>query len=108
MVYNYAQFDPQGSQLGPNVGPNLASAATIVPTHMCHSVTGAVAIVNITPPDPGFSGFLVLHAAAGSAWTWTAAGNISLVSTAAQTVNSAALFFYNPFISKWIPIIDNA
>lgn len=102
------QFVSPGNQLNNIMGADIASAATIAPTHLIHRVTGAVAIVNITVPYVGFAGFLCLIGAAGSAFTWTAAGNISLASTGAQTVASCALFVYDPITAKWTPVIDNA
>lgn len=98
-MYNYAQFELQGSQQGGNIGPDLASAATLVPTHLIHRVTGAVAVVNITPPDPGYTGFLCLISV--GAFTWTNAGNIQLASSAAAVPGRAYWFVYNPMTLKW-------
>lgn len=85
------------------VGADIASAATIAPTHSIHQVTGAVAIVTITPPWATFAGSITLIAAAGSAWTWTAAGNIAIVSSAAVTPGRAQRFTYVPATGKWYP-----
>jgi hypothetical protein len=85
------------------VGADLASAATIAPTHAIHQVTGSAAIVNITPPWATFAGSITLIAATGAAWTWTAAGNISVVSTAAVTAQRAQRFTYVPATGKWYP-----
>lgn len=86
---------------GPNrIGPAIASAATIAPTHPVHHVTGTAAIATITPPDPGFQGEITLIADA--IWTWTAAGNISQ----AGTVTAAGRhhkFLYDPATAKWYP-----
>lgn len=84
-------------------GPDIASAVTIAPTHAVHFVTGAVAIVTITPPWATFSGSITLIAAAGATWTWTAAGNISVVSAAAVTAGRAQRFTYHPSTQKWYP-----
>lgn len=100
------RFVPGQFQFNKAVGPDIASAATIAPTALCHVVTGAVAIVTITPPDPNFCGFIVLIA--GGAFTWTAAGNITLASAAAQTVGKAVVFFYNPVTAKWSPVASAA
>lgn len=104
MAVEFGKFmDPQ-TDLGPsNWGPDIASAATIAPSARYHQVTGAVAIVNITPPYPGFSGTIGLAAAAGSAFTWTAAGNILLASAAAPSVGKIVFFTYNPNVAKWSP-----
>lgn len=99
MAYNYAQFEIQGSQQGGNVGPDIASAATIAPTHMVHRITGAAAIATITPPDPGFCGLVILISV--GAFTWTAAGNIQLASSAAAVPGRMYTFFYNPVTQKW-------
>src|SRR3989442_13051691 len=52
----------QGSILNPNIGPIIASAATIAPTFFAHHVSGTVAIVTITPPFVGFMGMICLIA----------------------------------------------
>lgn len=86
---------------GPNrIGPVLASAATIVITHPVHHVSGVVAIVNITPPDPGFQGEICLIADA--IWTWTAAGNIGIAGTT-TAAGKAVYFTYDPATLKWYP-----
>jgi hypothetical protein len=90
-----------GSEHNQVVGPDLASAATIAPTHSIHAVTGAAAVVNITPPYPTFSGTITLVAL--GAFTWTAAGNISVASTAAATVGRATRLTYLPATGKWYP-----
>jgi hypothetical protein len=89
-----------GSEQNKVVGPDLASAATIAPTHGTHLVTGTTAIVNITPPYPTFAGTIVLLAAA--IWTWTAAGNIAIAGTVTAAGRSIA-FTYNPATAKWYP-----
>ena len=86
-------------------GPTIASAATIVPTSMCHHVTGVVAIVNITVPYPEFTGFILLIA--DGAWSWTAAGNITVASTTVATVGKVYGFLYDKHLAapKWHPFV---
>lgn len=79
----------------------LASAATIAPQTFITHITGAVAIVTITPPDANFQGDIVLIA--DGAFTWTGAGNISLASSAAAVVGRSYRFTYDPFTGKWYP-----
>ncbi len=80
----------------------LASAATIVPTTPYVHITGAVAIVNITPPDPSFSGFIILIS--DGIFTWTAAGNIAVAGTS-TAINKCFLFLYDPSTAKWYPSV---
>jgi hypothetical protein len=82
------------------IGPALASAATIAPTHGIHHVTGVVAIVNITLPAPDFVGTIVLIADA--IWTWTNAGNIAVAGTT-TAAGRAFRFTYDPATAKWYP-----
>lgn len=95
------RFNVGGSQ-NPCIGADLASAATIAPTHMVHRVTGTAAIVNITPPWEGFAGTIFLIAAA--IWTWTAAGNISVLGTT-TAAGRAIAFTYHPGLGKWHPSV---
>lgn len=95
-----ALWNSSGGQFADKVGPALASAATIVPTHPVHHVTGVVAIVNITPPWEGFSGPLELIADA--IWTWTAAGNIFVAGTV-TAAGRVHRFTYDRKTSKWYP-----
>jgi hypothetical protein len=90
------------------LGPTLASAAVMVPTNLIHKVTGAVAITNITPPVnvEGWAGTIIFIAAAGSAFTWTAAGtddSIAIASAAAPSVGKAVHFTYDPTTRRWHP-----
>lgn len=82
------------------IGPTLASAATIAPTHGIHHVSGVVAIVNITPPSADFVGTVVLISDA--IWTWTAAGNIAIAGTT-TAAGKAFRFTYDPGTQKWYP-----
>jgi hypothetical protein len=81
-------------------GPDIASAATIAPTHRIHIVSGTTAIVNITPPWTTFSGTIVLCAT--GIWTWTAAGNIAVLGTV-TAAQKAVHFTYHPGTQKWYP-----
>lgn len=93
------KFMPAGI-FGNIIGPPIASAATIAPTHGIHHVTGTTAIVTITPPDPAFSGSIILIADA--IWTWTNAGNIAVAGTV-TAANGLVLFTYDPATAKWYP-----
>lgn len=93
-------FTEPGSLLHNIVGADLASAATITPTHKIHRVTGTAAIVNITVPYPGFAGTIILIPTA--IWTWTAAGNISNAGTV-TAATTPVQFTYNPVTAKWHP-----
>lgn len=94
------QFRSPGVLLNGIVGADLASAATVAPTHMIHSVTGTAAIVNITVPYPGFAGIVIFLPTA--IWTWTAAGNISVLGTT-TAAGGMVIFCYNPITNKWNP-----
>lgn len=89
----------QGNQLNNIVGPSIASAATIQITNRVHHVTGVAAIVNMTPPYPGFQGWVSLIA--DGIWTWTAAGNIFVLGTVTAGNGRIIDFFYDG--SKWYP-----
>lgn len=92
-------FPSATSPPGPNrIGPAIASAATIAPTHPVHHVTGTAAIATITPPDAGFQGEICLISDA--IWTWTAAGNIAIAGTT-TAANKAFYFTYDPGTQKW-------
>jgi hypothetical protein len=75
----------------------IASAATIAPVGFLTFVSGAAAVVNITPPVTGVH-FLVLIPT--GAWTTTAAGNI-VNALAANVANVPVLAFYNPITGKY-------
>lgn len=65
-----------GARLQVSVGPSIASANTIAPTHQIHPVTGTAGIQFITPP-PGFTSGCI-HLLPVSAWNLIATGgNIS-------------------------------
>ena len=72
----YPAFFGVGGLQNSVFGPDLASAGTIAPTGLVTNVTGAAAIVTITPPWPGFGGPIFL--VAQGIFTWTAAGNIAV------------------------------
>lgn len=95
------QFTLPGTLLNGVTGPDLASAATIAPTHAIHRVTGTAAIVNITVPYTGFAGTIVLIPTA--IWTWTAAGNIIVAGTTTAGNGVPVSFTYNPTTAKWSP-----
>lgn len=89
-----------GGQQNSVLGVDLASGATIAPTSLIHNVTGAAAIVNITPPWPAFAG--IVWFIAGGIFTWTAGGNIAVAGTS-TAVGRAVGFMYLPGIGKWYP-----
>ncbi len=76
----------------------IASATTVAPTTALTFITGAVAIVNITPPQLGFH---VLYFWPLGAFTMTNAGNITAALTAA--VGSPVILFFNPLTNKYHP-----
>ena len=83
------------------MGGDQASGATIAPTALIQNVTGAAAIVNITPPWPTFAG--VIYLVAQGIFTWTAAGNIAVAGTS-TAVGRAVGFVYSPVAGKWYPL----
>jgi hypothetical protein len=83
------------------MGADLASGATVAPTSLMHNVTGAAAIVNMTPPWPAFAG--VVYLVAQGIFTWTAGGNIAVAGTS-TAVGRAVGFLYNPVLGKWFPL----
>lgn len=97
MALDSSRFQPFSDGQNDIVGPLIASAATIAPTHPVHHVNGAAAIVNITPPSPTFRGKITIIP--DSVFTWTAAGNIALAGT--SVANKTLEMFYDGF--KWTP-----
>lgn len=75
----------------------LASAALVAPTTLITLVSGAAAIVNITPPQEG--AHILIFLATG-AWTMTAAGNIA-TAVAAAAVGNVVILVYNPANKKY-------
>ena len=94
---------PGGSQIT-MFGPTLASAATIAPSALIQHVTGVAAIGTITIPYAEFTGFILLIA--DGAWSWTAAGNITVASTTVATAGKCYLFAYDKHLAtpKWHPL----
>jgi len=72
----------------------LASAATIAPTTLITLVSGAVAVVNVTPPLDGAHMLILV-----STGTWTA-GNIT-TAVAATAAGVMVLLVYNPATAKY-------
>ena len=85
-------------------GADLASAATIAPTHLFHKVTGTTGIDTITPPWTTFAGLLILTFE--DAVTVSTNGNVTVGFTTAA--NETAFLFYNPRTAKWLGAIINA
>lgn len=84
----WQRFQNAGDQLSSVIGPDLASAATLSPTHFIHRVTGNTSIKDINPPWPGFQGSIVLLPADASTFstltTGTTGTKILLASTGVQ------------------------
>lgn len=93
-----------GSEHNRVSGADLASDATIAPTHMHHHITGTTGIDTITPPYPEFSGMLVLTFAGAVAVS--AAGNVAIAFTSAA--NEMAILFFRPSSQKWHGALVNA
>ena len=81
--------------------PTIASAATIAPTTAIVFISGAVAIVTITPPAPIASGGGSITLIPTGIFTTTTAGNIALASTA--VVSRAMVMTYDVTTTKWYP-----
>lgn len=75
----------------------IASAATIAPQGFITVVSGAAAIVNITPPIDGAHMLVLIPT---GAWTTTAAGNL-VNALSAAVANVPHLLFYNPITKKY-------
>lgn len=75
----------------------IASAATIAPVGFLTFVSGAAAVVNITPPIDGAHMLVLIPT---GAWTTTAAGNI-VNALVANVANVPVLAFYNPITKKY-------
>lgn len=91
-----ANFSLPQSLLQP-MPSTLASAATIAPTTLITLISGAAAIVNITPPQEG--AHLLIFIPTG-AFTMTAAGNIA-TAVGAAVVGAPVLAIYNPASRKY-------
>lgn len=94
---NFQDISTVQSNLQPKPG-TLASAATVAPTTCLTFISGAAAIVNITPPVTGFH---ILFFWPLGAFTMTNAGNITAALTAA--VGAPVILFYNPITAKYHP-----
>jgi len=77
--------------------PTIASAATIAPTTFVTVVSGAAAIVNVTPPIDGAHMLVLIPT---GAFTMTAAGNL-LTAMAAATVGQPVFLIFNPVTGKY-------
>jgi len=81
-----------------HVGPGLASATTISPSHPVHHVTGTAAIQTISLP-PGMTG--PLRIIPDAAFTLGTSGNIAKATTA--IVGQVLILTYDPETTKWYP-----
>lgn len=77
----------------------MASAATIAPTTFLTVLTGAVAVVTITPPVSGTHMLALLFAGTSGV---TTGGNID--SAAASVAGRPMLLIYNPLAAKYYPV----
>jgi len=90
-----------GVQATGQAAPTIASAATIAPTTSIVFISGAVAIVTITPPTGiATTGGQITLIPTG-AFTTTTAGNIALATTA--ITNRALIMTYDATTTKWYP-----
>lgn len=96
-----AQLLQQSGVVPENVGPAIASAATIAPTFPIHHVTGTVAINTITPPPDFLSGGGTIALIPDAIFTTGTSGNIAIASTA--VVSKTLYLTYDPGTSKWYP-----
>lgn len=81
-------------------GNDLASAATITPTHDIHHVTGTATITTINVPSPSFCGRVTFILDGNLDFSPTG-GNISRLVNG--VINVAFSFIYDPGTSKWYP-----
>lgn len=99
-----------GNEANVIVGADLASAATVAPTHKIHVVTGSTAITTITAPNSGaFDGDVILIAgptAATDILRWGTGGNI--LGSGAVPSGQAVTFSYNRITAKWMPQAPNS
>ena len=95
---NPERWNP-GNEHNQCVGADLASAATIAPTHRIHWITGTAEITTITLPWNTFSGELILVPA--GAFTTATGGNIAVAVTA--VANRPLHFTYHPGKGLWYP-----
>lgn len=85
-----------------------AAAGVLLPSGPLFIVSGAGAITGFTQPigcnatAVGQCTFTII-AAAGSTWTWTAAGNIMTAGTAATNPGSLFTFTWSASLLKWVP-----
>jgi hypothetical protein len=112
--YTYRKFTATGtltgwraeqvnSQFMSTLGGDIASAGTIAPTSQIQRVSGVAAIGTITVP-PGFTNGVIWLIPTG-AFTWTAAGNISVAGVA--VVGKALAMVYETNSGKWNPSYIN-
>lgn len=94
---------PWGSKDNPLWNPNVVTIAAGTNTvEWPYNATdaGTAAMVTLTPPYTDFAGEVAY--VPGGAFTWTAAGNISVLGTA--VANRTLKFLYSPYAAKgWSP-----
>ena len=85
------------------VGANIASAATIAPTHSITHITGTTAISTITAPTAfvGTNRGGCLTLVPDGLWSTNTSGNIALATTA--VVSKALTMCYDSGTTKWYP-----
>lgn len=85
-----------------------AAAGTLTPSGPLFVISGAGAITGFNIPvgcnatAVGSCSFTVI-AAAGSTWTWNAAGNILTAGTSATNPGTLFTFTWSASLSKWVP-----
>ena len=93
---NSADYSIPQSKLQPQP-TTVVAAATITPTGLVTFISGATAIVNVTPPQEGVH---VLIFVSTGTWAMTAAGNIA-TAVAATAAGVAVLLIFDPRTGKY-------
>jgi len=93
---NSADYSVPQSKLQPQP-TTIAAAATVTPTGLVTHISGATAIVNVTPPQEGVH--ILIFVSTGT-WAMTAAGNI-LTAVAATAAGVTVILVYDPRTGKY-------
>ena len=97
--------EPGGKEQG-IVGADLASAATMAPTHRIHYVSGTTEITAITLPYAGFAGTITFIPE--GAFTTNTGGATGVAISKAETAIALAPvhFTYHPAKGLWYPSLQ--